>query len=677
MSLPHPHPVSRAVHRGVACLALLCVAWLPAAASAQAPAATPASIGTAIDAVRPALVRLAVVFSEFEGGREVRREASGSGFIITPEGHVLTNHHVAGRATRVQVTMPDGRELDADVVAADAMSDLAVVKLRARPGTAFPTVRFGESSKLALGEPVLAMGSPLGLSQSVTAGVVSNLALVMPRRLEIEGEDVGALVRWIGHDAPIFPGNSGGPLVNLRGEVVGVNEIGFGLGGAIPGTLAREVADALIRSGRVRRAWIGLELQPLLGGTDADEGALVGACVAGSPADLAGVHPGDVLLRLDDAPVLARTAEDVAPLNLRMAGLAIGSPVDIIVLRDGQSMTLRVTPVEREARRAPVEEVAVLGFAGANLTSWHARDLRRPSPSGVLVHSVRPGGNLDAARPRLQAGDVIVAVDGTDIATLAELRSTLGSSQDSGRSPGPLLLTFERGHSRFQTLVDGSAREFSDNSTEAARAWLPVDTQPLTPDLAARLGMPGTKGALVTRVYPGSAAERAGLRPGDAILDFDGEAVATTRGDDADPLPAIVRRRRIGTAVPVTVWRGGQQETVEVTLEASPPSARDAERRRDEWLGFSARELVLQDDEPAGGVKVEEVVEGGWAALARLGVGDVILSIDGTNTPDIEAFERAMELTASARPERVVLLVRRGPSTRFIEMRPTWPPATP
>lgn len=673
---------------GVAALLTPILFLVPAAVSAQ-PADAASSTGSraaAIARVRPALVRLSVVFSEFEGGREVRREASGSGFIITPEGHVVTNHHVAGGATRVQATMPDGKRIEARVVGADAMSDLAVVKLEAPAGTVFPTVAFGDSSRLALGEPVLAMGSPLGLSQSITSGVVSNLALVMPAELEIEGEDVGTLVRWIGHDAPIFPGNSGGPLVNLRGEVIGVNEIGFGLGGAIPGNLAREVAESLVRDGRVRRAWLGLELQPLLTATGREEGALVSGCVEGSPAAEAGVVAGDILLRIGTADILARTAEDLAPLNQLVAALPIGTPVELRVRRDGREHRLRATPLQREARRARVEEVAALGFTGSNLTSSHARELHRESPRGVFVDSVRPGGSLDAARPRLVAGDLIVAIDGEDVADLAGLRARLeagtaaaknGASKNAaknGAAPA-MLVAFERGQDRFLTLVRPGARDTADRSTEAARAWLPVNTQPLPPALGERLGMPGLQGLLVTRVFPESSAEQAGLRAGDVLLDFDGEALGSARADEPDPLPSLARRRRIGATVPVTVWRDGAKTVLQVALAPAPPTARDAARHRDEWLDFSARELVPYDEERTGGVKVDEVVEGGWAALARLRVGDVILSVDGTKTPDLAAFEEAMAMVARARPAHVVLLVRRGESTRFIEVRPIWPAA--
>ena len=151
---------------------------------------------------------------------------------------------------------------------------------------------------------MLALGSPLALSQSVTMGIVSNTEMILPgmfwpfNRMTLDGEDVGSIVRWIGHDAPIFGGNSGGPLVNMSGEIVGVNEISLGLAGAIPADLAKEVAEAIIRDGRVKRSWIGLEVQPLLQSSKDQRGALVGGTIEGSPADKAGLQSGDILLEL-------------------------------------------------------------------------------------------------------------------------------------------------------------------------------------------------------------------------------------------------------------------------------------------------------------------------------------------------------------------------------------------
>ena len=185
-----------------------------------------------------------------------RSMVSGSGAIISPDGYVVTNHHVAGNSTRIYCTLSDGERVDAVRIGTDPLADIAVIKLkldtRKHPDRPLAAATWGDSDKLRVGDVVLAMGCPGAISQSVTQGIVANTQMIMPGsgQFRLDGEDVGEIVRWIAHDAVIFGGNSGGPLVNLQGEIVGINEIGVAnLGGAIPANLARQVADELIKNG--------------------------------------------------------------------------------------------------------------------------------------------------------------------------------------------------------------------------------------------------------------------------------------------------------------------------------------------------------------------------------------------------------------------------------------------
>ena len=363
----------------------------------QAPGQS-AAIDAAISHVAPSLVRIHVVSIEYQEGREVKREASGSGTIIRPEGYVLTNHHVAGRTKSIVCTLATREEIPADLVGTDPLSDIAILKLR--PATPrCPRPRNGDSSaqgRRRISRSAVHRPLPIG-----TMGIVSNTEMIMPgmfwpfNRMTLDGEDVGSIVRWIGHDAPIFGGNSGGPLVNMQGDIVGVNEISLGLAGAIPANLAQEVAAALIKEGKVRRSWIGLEVQPLLKASPAKHGALVGGALEGSPAAKAGFASGDILTRLGGRPIDVRFAEEVPPFNQLVMRLPRGQPVDAVVLRNGVEKTLHVTPEDRESVEAPVSELAPIGVTASNLTSWSAKELKRADRSGVRIQrraSRRAGG---------------------------------------------------------------------------------------------------------------------------------------------------------------------------------------------------------------------------------------------------------------------------------------------
>ena len=193
-------------------------------------------LSKAVNSVYPAIVRIEVVSEKGSGGRMMKSRSTGSGVIISRDGLVVTNHHVAGKATRITCRLYDGEELSADLLGADPMTDLAVIQLRIknRPNNK-PTLSvatFGNSDKVKVGDPCFAMGSPAGLSQSVTRGIISNIAMISPMSgsFRLDGENVGELVRWLGHDAVIFPGNSGGPLVNERGEIIVCDDLVRGAG---------------------------------------------------------------------------------------------------------------------------------------------------------------------------------------------------------------------------------------------------------------------------------------------------------------------------------------------------------------------------------------------------------------------------------------------------------------
>ena len=305
--------------------------------AAITPSGIPDSLRSSVDAavaeVKPALVRIEVVTPSYYEGREVKYESSGSGVIITPEGHVVTNHHVAGHATRMVCTLSTKEKIEAKLVGRDPLSDIALLQLTPEEHRQFPTAPWGDSTQVKVGDHVLAMGSPMALSQSVTLGIISNTEMIMPRwfgpsrRLDEDGEDVGSFVVWLGHDAQIYGGNSGGPLVNLQGEIIGINEIRVGgLGGAIPSELARQVASILLEKGEVERAWLGFDIQPRFKYSPMDRGALIGSVLKATPAGEAGLKAGDYLIRLAEHDIDVEFDEQIPLFNRLVAALPIGEP---------------------------------------------------------------------------------------------------------------------------------------------------------------------------------------------------------------------------------------------------------------------------------------------------------------------------------------------------------------
>ena len=645
---------------------------------AQQPSADRAAIDRAIAAVYPSLVRISVVALQWSGGREIKLESSGSGTIVSADGHVVTNHHVAGRVQRIVCTLPTNEEVPAELVGTDPLSDIAVLRLTPATPRKFPAARFGSSAGLRRGDPVLAMGSPLALSQSVTRGIVSNTDMMMPQAYGnalglLDGEDVGTIVKWIGHDAAIYPGNSGGPLVNLAGEIVGVNEISFGLGGAIPVDLARTVFEAIRREGRVRRAWLGIELQPRTSST-AEAGALVSWVAPSSPADTAGIKAGDLVAAINGAAIDVRFVEQLPAVNQQLLALPLNRPANLGVRRRGREIAVALTPAERPVASSLPAELRSWGIVGAEISASEAREMGRGTPGGIRVVSLRPGGPADQAKPSLARNDVIVEIDGQRVDSIADLRQRTAGALGAKTKAG-VLVGFERGLERRLTVIEIGQAAASDRGRDASKAWIPVSVQVLTPTLADRLGLKGRTGVRVTRVLDNACP----LRVGDLIFSIDEEPIRATSPTDEDVFAADIRRYRIGSTVTLTVRRDGADMALPVVLGMSPEPTRNMPEYEDPDFEFRARDLAASDREDlrapieAGqGVFVDSVSQGGWAALARMAVGDIILEVDGQRIASVTELAARMKTIASTRSASVVFHVRRGIRTMFLEIRPSW-----
>lgn len=380
----------------------------------------------------------------------------GSGVIIDPAGVILTNNHVVEGGGKITVRLQDGREFDAVEIKSDPKTDIAVVRIKAG---SLHAAKLGDSDKVAVGDWVLALGDPFGLEGTVTAGIIS-----------AKGRAMGIAPRenFLQTDAAINPGNSGGPLVNLDGEVIGINTAittrtggNQGVGFAVPINLAKWVADQLLTTGKVKRAYLGVAIQPITHqlaeqlGVKARQGVLIGEVQPGTPANKAGLKPGDVILQFN-----GRDVSSTNELQGYVEQTPVGSTVPVLVLRDGKRVTINVTVEEQPAdyglaRRGPMgrfgrpeaSRFEKLGLEVAALTPEVAEQLGVKPNEGVVITQVRPNSPADEAG--LSPGMVILQANRKKVQSVGDLEKALG---DMSAEKGVLLLVRDGQGSRFVVL---------------------------------------------------------------------------------------------------------------------------------------------------------------------------------------------------------------------------------
>jgi serine protease Do len=643
------------------------------------------AIDEAVSKVKPALVQIRVITVDYDDGREKKSEAYGSGVIIDKDGYVVTNHHVAGHPARLFCILSSKEELEAELVGSDALSDIAVIRMKSENKREFPYALFGDSSKVKVGDRVLAMGSPVSISQSVTIGIVSNIEMILPRMFEkydirftLDGEDVGSMVRWIAHDAAIYGGNSGGPLVNLHGEIIGINEISIGLSGAIPSNIARGVAEQIIRKGDVTRAWLGLEIQAQLKHPQPEKGVLVSGAINGSPAHKAGLQSGDLLLSLDGREVEVRFREEVPLFQQMMAELPIGREMEAIVLRNGVQKVLKVTAVARQPVRLKISELKQWGIAVRNISFLAAKEMKRDNLEGVQIKSVRPGGPCGEAKPQIFPADIIVAVDGKPVRNVEELITMTRKITEGKNEPVPILVEFERNAKKYLTVVKVGIQELDDPGLETKKAYMEASTQVITRDMAEKLGIPDRTGVRITSIYEGGNAQKAGLRVGDLIVGIDGEKIAASNPQDIEVFPVMLRQHKIGTSVELAIIRNGKESKVKVELVRAPMLEREMKKYHSDDFEFTVREIAVSDrtdqklEKGLRGVYVEAVEPGSWASTGNLRNDDLILEAAGEKIEDVASFKKVMKRIENEKSKSVVFHVMRGIHHIYVEIEPDW-----
>ncbi len=380
--------------------------------------------------------------------QQFERQGTGSGFIISKDGLILTNNHVIDNAQTITVTLTNKEQYPAKVVGRDPKTDLAVLKIRAKEP--LPTVKLGNSHASRVGDWVMAIGNPFGLTNTVTAGIIS-----------AKGRTIGAgpYDDFIQTDAPINPGNSGGPLFNMAGQVIGINTAIFtqsggnvGIGFAIPVNEVKSLLPELETKGTVTRGWLGVSIQPVTPelarsfGLKQAQGALVGDVTAGGPAQKAGIKRGDVIINYDGKHI-----EDSSMLPMLVASTPVGKTVPVEVIRDGQTISLNVDTGRLNDQTAAVnsqQEKTEWGLTLQNIQPDERQQMGLSGNQGVAVAGVVPGS--PAADAAIQPGDVILQVNQVPVSSVKAVKDEIAKA----KSDKPLLLLVRRadGSTMFAAL---------------------------------------------------------------------------------------------------------------------------------------------------------------------------------------------------------------------------------
>jgi S1-C subfamily serine protease len=661
------------------------------APAALSPAQAVGSMQTARDSVLPNVVSILVVREDFSAGEARLSLSGGTGTIVRADGYVATNAHVTDNGKRFKVVLNDSREFPAVLVGVDAVSDLAVLKIVA-PGVKFSFSEFSNDlSELKPGDEVIAMGAPWGMRDSLSKGVINNVNRLLVSLFEDEADYEQSLnesqltaryYAWIQHDASISPGNSGGPLVDMQGRVVGVNTRGNIFGGdmafSIPAPIARKVVDTIIADGAVTRSDFGFGVRSLRG-SGFQQGALVSNVDRGSNAERVGLKPGDRILKISGAAISLVEPEDIPNFRRTLAERPVGSSLDFQIIRAGKTLSLKVKSVEQIDAKPKEVEVPNWGISVVQLTPNVARTRYFDSTKGVLVQGMRPGGPGNTAQPALQAGDRITHVNQVEVRDLAHFEAIVGPALlGSSLDATAVSIKIDRQSAQLLSLLTPAPKRLlAPSNPELDKAWAGWEIQPVPATLAKGIGY-AEAGFRITRIYPDSPAAKAKLVVGDLITATNGIAVKPSGLKETSALDLRVRNAEMDQAFKVSILRAGAKLEVPVKLSEEPLSVSKAERRWNERLSLTLRALTYFDrmerklKSGQNGVVLERVESGGFGGLAHLREADLLVSLSGRTVSDLTSFDAALAAAEKAGEAKLSFLVMRGTDTRLLFVDAPW-----